>query len=97
MNVASDTLASGLPVVAPASGGLTDVVAHGRTGLLCNPADHDGLHRNVKRLVVDIPLRRELARAARRSVAHRTWASLGDELLSHYATAIETTSQDRAA
>jgi phosphatidylinositol alpha 1,6-mannosyltransferase len=81
---AQDALASGVPVVAPAAGGLTDVVHHGRNGLLWPPSSVVHLRRQVEWLTADAGLRAALAANARRSVLRRTWSVLGDELLRHY-------------
>lgn len=79
-----EALASGVPVVATGAGGPLDLVQHGRTGYLYHPGDLDDLAWHVRALVDDPALRATLAAAARPSVAHRTWAALGDELLGHY-------------
>ena len=77
--------ASGVPVVAPAAGGPLDLVEHGRTGLLYDPADRRSLRRSVATLVGDAGLREALARDARAQVDRRTWASVVDELVAvHY-------------
>jgi len=81
--------ASGVPVVAPAAGGPIDLVEHGRTGLLYDPADRSSLRRAVETLVGDLELRRTLARRARQQIAGRTWASVVDELVNvHYAAVV---------
>lgn len=78
--------ASGVPVVAPAAGGPLDLVEHGRTGLLYDPADPGSLRRTVSALVGDPALRASLAAQALESVAHRSWAAVVDELVDvHYA------------
>lgn len=79
-----EALASGVPVVATGAGGPLDLVQQARTGYLYHPGDLDDLARHVRALVDDPALRASFAAAARPSVAHRTWAALGDELLDHY-------------
>jgi phosphatidylinositol alpha 1,6-mannosyltransferase len=81
---AQEALASGLPVVAPAAGGLLDLVDEGRNGLLFTPDNPACLHDAVRSLR-DAPERRaELAAGARPSVIGRSWSVIGDELLDHY-------------
>lgn len=90
--------ASGVPVVAPAAGGPLDLIDHGRTGLLYDPADRASLRQAVKRLTDDEFLRRLLAARARRQVAGRTWAHVVDELVNvHYAAVITPTEKQLAA
>ena len=83
-----EALASGVPVVATGRGGPLDLVQNSRTGWLYRPGDLDELRARVVDLVGDHSKRRAFAVAARESVAHRTWASLGDELIGHYQDAI---------
>ncbi len=61
--------ASGLPVVAGASGGVAGVVAHELTGLLVAPGDAAAFAAAVRRLLVDRDLRRRFGEAARRRVS----------------------------
>jgi phosphatidylinositol alpha 1,6-mannosyltransferase len=77
--------ASGLPVVAPASGGPLDLVDDGETGYLVSPGDPAELAAAVARLAASPALRDRLGEAARRRVLSRTWSALTDELLGHYA------------
>jgi phosphatidylinositol alpha 1,6-mannosyltransferase len=81
---AQEALASGVPVVAPAAGGLLDLVRHGRNGLFWDPADEASLPPAVARLVAAPQLRAWQGRAARAGVADRTWEAIGDQLLDHY-------------
>ena len=75
-------MASGLPVIAPNAGGPRDLVAPYRTGLLLDVTDfEDRLSESVDHLIAE---RRRYSAAARRSVLHRTWPAICDELLAHY-------------
>ncbi len=78
---AQEALASGVPVVAPAAGGLLDLVTHRTTGLLYEPGSELGLRTAVQALLQDDVLRAELAGRAAPSVAARSWERIGDEYL----------------
>jgi glycosyltransferase involved in cell wall biosynthesis len=60
--------ASGVPVVAGATGGVSEIVVHGVTGLLVPPSDAPAFARAVRSLLVDRPRRAAFAEAARRRV-----------------------------
>jgi len=79
-----EALASGVPVVAPASGGPVDLVRHGDNGWLYPVGKPALLRGAVETLVSDPVLRRAMAARARASVKHRTWEALGAELVDHY-------------
>lgn len=79
-----EALASGVPVVAPASGGPLDLVQHGANGYLWDPAAPASLAEAVGELAASPALRARMGSAARASVLHRPWARLVDELLDHY-------------
>ncbi len=80
-----EAMASGVPVVAPASGGPLDVVDHGRTGLLHPPHDLDALAGAVRHLADRPGLRRAMGEAGRRTALTRSWDAVCDQLLDHYA------------
>lgn len=81
---AQEALASGVPVVAPAAGGLPDLVTPGHNGELWSPEDPSTLRSAVRALVSDSDMRERYGSAAHHGVQLRTWDERGDELLSHY-------------
>jgi glycosyltransferase involved in cell wall biosynthesis len=57
----------GTPCVAPAAGGIPELLTHDVTGWLVPPAEAPALARGVQRLLADAPLRERLAAAAQES------------------------------
>ncbi|WP_245644646.1 glycosyltransferase family 4 protein [Nocardioides jensenii] len=80
---AQEALASGVPVVAPRSGGPIDVVSPG-AGFLYDPGNGVDLRADVMRLVADPLLRHRMSLAARRSVEGRSWWAVNETLVGHY-------------
>ena len=76
--------ASGLPVIAPASGGPLDLVAPGLDGDLFDPDAPEALRRSVLALHHDHDLARRMGAAGRLRVEGTTWEAVGDELLAHH-------------
>ena len=77
-----EALASGVPVIAPNSGGPIDLVEDGKTGYLINT----GNPREIKRVVKLIQQSdvTEIRKATRESVVNRTWQAINQELIRHY-------------
>ena len=68
-------MAAGLPVVAPAVDRIPSLVAHGREGVLYDPASDRGLDEALVELA-DPALRARLGRAAReRAVRDYSWSA----------------------
>ena len=82
-----EAAATGLAVVAPARGGPLDLVDHSRTGLLFDPDDPTALREAVAHLAGDRTKREAMGAAGRARVEGRSWATVTDELLGHYACA----------
>jgi phosphatidylinositol alpha 1,6-mannosyltransferase len=76
--------ASGLPVVAPRSGGPIDLIDHGTNGFLFGPGDDAELRSFVELLARDPAMRYRMGEAGRRGVLGRSWENICDELLGHY-------------
>ncbi|MGE5838268.1 MAG: glycosyltransferase [Acidobacteriota bacterium] len=70
-NSALEAMASGLPVIASAVGGLLDLIEDGRNGLLVPPGDADALAGAIDRLVAQPTLAAALGESARRHVRDR--------------------------
>ncbi|MFD6949441.1 MULTISPECIES: glycosyltransferase family 1 protein [unclassified Nocardiopsis] len=83
-----EALASGVPVVAPASGGPLDLVVPEHNGLLYAPDSVRELRVAVGRLAHNRGVRRRMAEGARPSVEHRTWEAVGEQLIDHYRAVI---------
>lgn len=83
-NVALEAMASGLPVVAPRAGGLTDSVLDGETGLLFEPEDCGAFVMAARWLAQDARFRRRLGSQARARAQRRTWSATLDTLLGWY-------------
>ena len=97
-HVLREAAASGIPVVAPASGGTLDAVRHERTGLLYDPADPRGLRRAVATMAGDPDLRALLGRQARTRAELRSWHDAVEELVAvHYAETLRRASLSAAA
>ncbi|MGZ8391248.1 MAG: glycosyltransferase [Gemmatimonadales bacterium] len=60
-NVFAEALASGLPIVGSATGGIPDLVEHGSNGLLVPPGDVQSLAGAIRYLADDPELRTEMA------------------------------------
>ena len=78
-----ESLASGVPVIAPHSGGPLDLVQHGRTGFLLDTSNASDLIAAFE-LLSDAHTRLLMGITARESVMHRTWEKVNSELINHY-------------
>jgi phosphatidylinositol alpha 1,6-mannosyltransferase len=79
-----EALASGVPVIAPASGGPMDLVRHGVDGWLWQPGRPAALSSIVRSAAEERPALAAMGAAARRSVEGRSWSALVDRLAGHY-------------
>ena len=87
-NVVLEAMASGLPVVAPRSGGLLDHVTDGKTGLLFEPEQESGMAEAVRLLLDQPAYARQLGEAGRRYTETITWTKTLDGLTRMYTRVI---------
>ncbi len=80
-NVVLEAMASGLPVVAPDTGGQVDHVQHEVNGLIYPAEDSDALVAAVARLAADLPWARQLGAAGRVYAEGQRWDRILDGLI----------------
>lgn len=83
-NVSLEALDMGRPVVATLHSGLEEIVEHGRSGLLVEPGDVQGLRDAIARLVVDDELLRRLSAGAAARAMEFDLTTAGRELVDFY-------------
>jgi len=84
--VAAEAMMRGTAVVASASGGLTEVVRGGETGLLVAPGDVDALAQALLRLLLDHELAEQMGRTGREiALADFSEATFVDRFIQLYA------------
>ncbi|KAL3770416.1 hypothetical protein ACHAW5_002333 [Stephanodiscus triporus] len=71
--VVLESMASGVPVVGCAAGGIPDLIRDGDTGYLVPPGDVDGYADRVRTLMEDTVLRREMGTRARTEAERWGW------------------------
>lgn len=87
--VALESMASGVPVVGAAAGGIPFAVSDGRTGHLVTPGDTDGWTERLGSLLTDPELRARLGAAAREDAEAHSWRAATESLISSYELAVE--------
>jgi phosphatidylinositol alpha 1,6-mannosyltransferase len=87
-NVALEAMASGLPVVAPRSGGLLDFVEDGQHGLLFDPEDRMDLLRQTNKIIQNPDLAQSLGSAGRRAAEQRGWNQILENLRDQYGSLV---------
>ena len=78
-----EALASGVPVIAPNSGGPTDLVMHGWTGFLIDTENRYLLNHSIDQ-ILKLSEPALMADRARNSVIERTWEVVNTQLINHY-------------
>jgi glycosyltransferase involved in cell wall biosynthesis len=89
-NAPLEAMASGLPVAAVASGGVTEFLFHGENALLCGDGDRQGFTENLITLMNDTARRRALAEKGRKLAGERAWDVIFDDLLGVYDGLVKT-------
>ena len=91
-----EAMAAGLPVVASEVGGIVDVVADGKTGLLVPPGKPLALAAGLEQLISDSSLRARMAEEARRRVSGYSWDLIVPRIVEVYREAIAESGETRA-
>lgn len=95
-NVVLEALASGVPAVVANSGGVTETVVPGRTGVLAPPGDLVAFSDACVGLLENEDERRRLGDGARSEALSRDWTAVLDGVLDVYRDAAETREVDGA-
>lgn len=83
--VATEAMASGLPVICSRAAGASEVIQNGVDGFVVeNPWDVDCLTQPLRLLALDPALRRRVGMAARQSVEGRTWDEVARQTMAVY-------------
>ncbi|MCF8534864.1 MAG: glycosyltransferase family 1 protein [Candidatus Nanopelagicaceae bacterium] len=86
-----EALSSGVPVIAPNSGGPIDLVKNGETGYLINTGNPKEIRRVVN--LIQESDKVELSSKARASVVGRDWNFINSQLIAHYLELIKSKDQ----
>jgi glycosyltransferase involved in cell wall biosynthesis len=92
-----EAMASGLPSLVAASGGVLEFAEHGKNAWLVEPDSAPAIADALRRLLADAALRRRLADGALATARQRDWDTVYSRLLRDYADAIEGRADIRAA
>lgn len=79
-----EALASGTAVISTNTGGIGEVIEHGKTGLLVEPNDPAGLKNAIERLLIDKEFRGSLASAGKNVIQSYDWTVIADKFSSLY-------------
>jgi len=93
--VVLESMASGVPTVCAAAGGLINLCKDGETGFLFRPGDADDMADKVQRLVSDATLRRKMGQAGRDETLQWDWKAATSVLRNLQYTKAEKNFQER--
>lgn len=72
-----EAMASGLPVVASRSGGITEIIHHGENGLLAEERDSQGLARYITQMLYNKPVREKCIKQMQSTVEQYDYHNVG--------------------
>ena len=81
-----ESMATATPVIATKIGGMTEIVEHGVSGLLVEPANSQDLAEAIIEIISEPSRAREMGQAGRKKVLQcYSWEKITQSLVSHYA------------
>ncbi|MEP7327465.1 MAG: glycosyltransferase family 1 protein [Gemmatimonadota bacterium] len=83
-NVLLEAMASGLPCLAAAAGGVVEFARHGSNAWLVDPGSPAAFAAGLDRMLADEDLRRVLRTGARQTACERRWDLIFDDLVEQY-------------
>jgi glycosyltransferase involved in cell wall biosynthesis len=92
-----EAMASGLPSVVAAAGGVLEFAAHGENAWLVEPDDGASITDALRRLFTDPALRRRLGAGALATARARDWDTVYDQLLRDYRETVEAGGETKVA
>ena len=91
-NVVLEAMASGLPVVGPAAGGLKDNIVDGYNGILSVPNEVESFYQGIRLLIEDNSKRIEMSKNARSFAETKSWDKVFEGLIESYKTVLNRNS-----
>ncbi|MGW5979892.1 glycosyltransferase family 4 protein [Bacillus mycoides] len=89
-NVVLESLACGTPVIGANSGGVKNIIADGKTGVLCEPKNEDSFLSSIYELLNNEEMRKQMSLDARSYAATQSWDEISSDLLMHYDDVIQS-------
>ncbi|MGE5927762.1 MAG: glycosyltransferase family 4 protein [Gemmatimonadota bacterium] len=96
-NVLLEAMASGLPSIVAAAGGVLEFTEHGMNGWLVEPNSVEAIAGALDRLLTDPALRQRIAANALATAAARRWDLIDDQLIAEYRRVVRAGRIHRAA
>ncbi|WP_209123945.1 glycosyltransferase family 1 protein [Alkalihalobacillus sp. BA299] len=88
-NVVLEALASGTPAIVANEGGVTEIVNHEQTGMICEAKNPQAFISSIEKLLSDDILRLQMSYEARKYARSQSWEAIFDNLLIQYEKAYE--------
>lgn len=89
-NVVLESLACGTPVIGANSGGVKNIIADGKTGVLCEPKNEDSFLSSIYELLNNEEMRKQISLDARSYATTQSWDEISSDLLMHYDDVIQS-------
>ncbi|MEK4935037.1 MULTISPECIES: glycosyltransferase family 4 protein [Bacillus] len=89
-NVVLESLACGTPVIGANSGGVKNIIADEKTGILCEPKNADSFLSSIYELLNNEEMRKQMSLDAHSYATTQSWDEISSDLLMHYDDVIQS-------